>query len=141
MHTAIGNLFGNMSAAMQCRTKEELYSAIRFCWMMYFDYLVKHGNETIFYFAYRDSSYVAEIQKHDDEARLTYFKEFVHFFNALNSQLHVYEKVGSTHLWTYILDTTGIFAKRVIRGELPNTPESFEMIWQLLSGGIAGLLS
>ncbi len=131
-HTEIGQLFSNMGPAMHCKNKEELYSTIRLCWMMYFNYLVTHGNATVFYFTYRDSAYIREVYKHDDEARMTYFKGFVDFFNALNDELHIYDKVKAGHLWTYILDTSGIFAKRVIRGELENTPESTEKIWQLI---------
>ena len=42
------------------------------------------------------------------------------------------------YLWIYIIDVTGVFAKRVIRGELPDTEESYENIWRLISKGVSG---
>ena len=43
------------------------------------------------------------------------------------------------YIRTYTLDCTGIFAKRVIRGELPNTEESADIVWSIMKKGIDGL--
>ncbi len=140
IHRRIGNLFANFDYP-QCNTKEDIYTIVKSCWMLYFDFLVKNGNATLFYFIYRDSSYVKKIREHDDEAKTSFFKDFVGFFNAIDSVFHIYEKTSADHLWTYILDTSGIFAKCVIRGELPATRESTENIWMLISRGMFGLLT
>lgn len=140
VHTKIAALFDNMTIPLNAKSQEELYTAVRLYWMVYFKYLVSGGNATIFYFTYRDSSYIRKIHEHDEARKIGYFKSFADFFKAVDEKAHIYDKVGSEYLWTYILDTSGIFAKRIIRGELPNTPEGFEDIWKLVSGGIMGLL-
>lgn len=81
--------------------------------MKYFSFLVKNKDRTIYYFEYRDSLYISEIMKHDAEAGNTYFKNFVNIFYALDGVLHIYDKINPDYLWTYILDTSGIFAKRI----------------------------
>ncbi len=140
IHIEIGRLMGTLNILKVQFDQNELYQAVRLYWMIYFDHLVKNGSATLFYFAYRDSSYIKDIQAHNDEAKQGYFNEFVSFFNLIDAKRHIYEKIPSDHLWTYILDTTGIFAKRVIRGELADTPESREAILKLIFGGIMGVL-
>lgn len=116
-----------------------VFVAVRGLWMKYFDFLVRSGYETIYYFDYRDSPYIRTVNKHDDEAAATYFRGFGQIMHAVNEKLHFSEKFTVAHLWTYILDTTGIFAKRIIRGELPATPESYEAVFTLVSRGFSCL--
>lgn len=120
---------------------EDTFEIFRLLWLRYFDFLVKARYRTIFYFDYRDSGYMKRILQNDAKARDTYFASFISLIHAVESKYHVFQKINSDYLWTYILDTTGIFAKRVIRGELPASPESFDMIYKLLFGGIGGLFS
>ena len=141
VHEQIASLFTNLNLLTLNHTKAEMYTAVRLYWMIYFDYLIKHGNETIFYFAFRDSSYEVKIREREEEDAKTIFKDFVAFFDVLDSHLHIYEKVPPALLWCYILDTTGLYACRVIRGVLPNTPESIENIWKLFFSGISSFFN
>lgn len=138
-HKSIASLFGNF-AIPALGSPQEMYAAVRLLWMAYFDFLVNGDYKTIYYFAYRDSPYINEVTRHNDEAGQTYFSGFAQIMHAINSRMHFTEKVSADNLWTYILDTTGIFAKRIIRGELPKTPQSYEEIWRLMSGGIMSVL-
>lgn len=138
MHRRVAALFSNYELP-PLDDLGAVFCAVKGLWMKYFDFLVKSGYRTIYYFAYRDSPYINTVLKHDDEAAATYFKSFGMLMHAVNQKLHFTEKFTSAHLWTYVLDTTGIFAKRVIRGELPSTPESFEAIFTLVSRGYSSL--
>ncbi len=121
-------------------TAEEIYNFSRALWTTYFTFLVDNGYKTIYYFDYRDSPHIRKITERDDEAKHTYFKDFAVLLHALADRFPLKQEIDSPFLWTYILDTSGVFAKRVIRGELPSNEETFERIWQLLSGGILGLI-
>lgn len=140
VHESIAALFHGYDLP-QLNSNEEIFAAIRGLWMKYFAFLVKSGYKTVYYFAYRDSPYINTVLKHDDEAAATYFRDFGMLMHLINEKLHFSDKFTSAHLWTYVLDTTGIFAKRVIRGELPSTPESFEAIFTLVSRGFGCLFS
>lgn len=39
-------------------------------------------------------------------------------------------------LWDFILDTTCCFARRIIQGQIPDTPEIYDTVWKLISSGI-----
>ncbi len=121
-------------------TAEDIYNFFRSLWTTYFTFLVDNGYKTIYYFDYRDSLYIRNVTERDDEAKRTYFKDFATLIHALADRFNLKQEVDSPFLWTYILDTSGVFAKRVIRGELPSDGAAFEQIWQLLSGGILGLI-
>ena len=138
MHRRIAALFVSYRLPPLEDARSVLW-AIRGLWMRYFGFLVQCGYETIYYFAYRDSPYFKTVLKHDGEAAATYFRDFGQLMHAVNEKLHFTETFTEAHLWTYVLDTTGIFAKRVIRGELPATEESCEAIFTLVSRGFVAL--
>lgn len=139
MHMRVAALFKGY-ALPSLGSPAALYAAVRGIWMTYFDFLVKNTYKTVYYFDYRDSPYIKSILEHDDEARSTYFKDFGALMHQINFLSHFTDRMSEAHLWTYVLDTTGIFAKRVIRGELPKTEESYEATWTLISGGILSVL-
>lgn len=138
VHKRIAALYNGMHMP-ELKTSADVYKFIRDLWMTYFTFLVNNGYKTIYYFDYRDSPHIRQVLEHDGEAANTYFKDFSSLLSAFNNHFRLSQELGSPLLWTYILDTSGIFAKRVIRGELPYNSESYEQIWQLLSGGILGL--
>lgn len=139
VHKSIARLFNGLKTP-DFTTAAEVYGFIRELWLKYFTFLVKSGYKTIFYFDYRDSVHIRQIAERDGEVRNTYFKDFSDLMHAFNENFHFAQKSDTSILWTYILDTSGIFAKRIIRGEIADLPVHHEQIWQLLSGGILGLL-
>lgn len=138
MHKGIAAVFAHAKVP-DFENLTDTFETIRNLWTDYFVFLVKSGYRTIFYFDYRDSSYMKHILEKDEEARNTYFSGFVQLFYAFENKYHILKNVESNYLWTYILDTTGIFAKRVIRGELPASDENYDVIFKLIFGGIYGL--
>lgn len=124
----------------ELHSEMEFYGYIRNMWMTYFTFLVENDYKTIYYFEYRNSPYIKTVLEHGYEAGETYFKGFTNIFHVLNKDLHVLDKVSSDYLWTYVLDVTGLFARRVIRGELPKSAESYETVWMLFFSGISGII-
>ena len=139
-HMRVAALFKNFRLP-PINSPQDMYSAIRSLWFTYFEFLVNGDFRTIYYFDYRDSPYIREVMSHDSEVAATYFKYFAQIVHSINVRARFTERSSEDHLWTYVLDTSGIFAKRIIRGELPRTAESYEEIWRLISGGIMGVVS
>ena len=96
--------------------------------------------KTLFYFAYRDSSYMCHIGRLDEELRLTYFRSFVSLVYAMENVLNVNVKISSTILWTYLLDASGTFAKRVIRKDIQLNEDTLQQLWELFTYGLSGLI-
>ncbi len=139
-HMRVAALFKNFDLP-EISSPRDMYMAIRSLWFTYFEFLVNGDYRTIYYFDYRDSPYIREVMSHDGEAASTYFRYFADIIHSINERVRFTERSSEDHLWTYVLDTSGIFAKRIIRGELPRTRESYEEIWKLISGGIMGVVS
>lgn len=139
----IAALFDNGSVP-SLSTDEELYVYMKGLWMRYFSFLIQNGYRTLYYFEYRDSPYIgtimANVEKYGTLSAQTYFKNFVAIFEVIDKAHHVSDKIQADYLWTYVLDVTGIFAKRVIRGELPGDESGCENAWKLIYAGLSGLL-
>ena len=139
VHKQIAALFAE-SKIPDIYSLKDLYATVYTLWMKYFTFLVHNSYRTIFYFEYRQSKYIKSIMKRDVEMQKLYFNQFIRIFNVFNERFHVLAKTSADHLWTFILDVSGIFAKRIIQGVLPNTSESYENVWRLISTGMLGLI-
>lgn len=139
VHKSISSLFTDMPFP-SFTTFEEGVEYIHSLWKMYFMYLLEKGYQTIFYFDFRDSQYIRQIMKHDEEARTTYFSDFVRIFHALIEKMQISLTIDSDLVWIYVLDLSGIYAKKIIRKDLKRNEETVEQIWELLSGGLLGFI-
>ena len=139
VHKEIGGLFQETKFPM-IESREELVHVVHDIWKKYFMFLVKNDYKTIFYFEYRDSLYMRQAIAHDSEARNSYFLYFVNILKEIDNYCNVQISTASSVLWTYILDTSGIFAKRMIRKDIPMNNKTIEQIWGLLAFGLVGLL-
>jgi len=115
-----------------------IMNTIHDMWLKYLDYMVEHKNETKFYSAYCNSSLGWKIKLNEDPEIST--------SNAVKATQRILLWNSDRNLkWKnifnlYITDGTTIFAKRLIDGVIPDSPESREMIWLLFSQGIVNLI-
>lgn len=114
---------------------------IKQMWYSYFNLLIEEDYRTIFYFSYRDSKYINTVLEHDSEVVNSYFSEFAGIVDMFDSKYDIFKRVDSHFVWTYILDTTLMFAKRTIVGDLPGSSKNTDDIWMLIFGGICGILN
>ncbi len=114
---------------------------IKQMWYSYFNLLVDEDYRTIFYFSYRDSKYINTVLEHDSEVVNSYFSEFAEIVDMFDNKYKIFKRVDSHFVWTYILDTTLLFAKRTIVGDLPRGSKYTDDIWTLIFGGICGILN
>lgn len=109
-------------------------------WKGYFSYWVENNYRTIYYFEYQDSVQFQFSDRKEKVRETASFLRFEECLQKLEKRCFPSRTVHIDYLWIYIIDVTGIFAKRVIRGELPDTEESYENIWRLISKGALGLV-
>lgn len=119
---------------------KELEKFSRDLWLSYFRFLVENDYRTLYYFEYRSSQYIRKArEEHRGEAHPVnqgFMSVMTEVFRKANLNL---VEDGNV-FWNYILDTTGVFAKRCIRKELPRTDKCYNDIWKLLWGGMSNAL-
>lgn len=106
-------------------------------WVPYFKFVVSLGKQALFYYAYRDSEHIKKVIELDAVSSETYFKNFWIYLDKLDLPHSAFSGMSEDVLWTYVIDCTGVFAKRAIRGEIPFDDQTVEQVWQLLSRGFA----
>lgn len=110
---------------------------IRALWDLYFGHLVSAGERTLFLLEYRNSDHITPAQKDDYSC----FAEVVQAVTELDSLYQISRKVDAQCLWTYVLDSAGVFARRIIKGEWKDSEKLRKNIWTLFFGGLRELLS
>lgn len=116
------------------------YKQAHAIWYTYFSFLVQNGYKTLFYQQYRDSNHILTYIEKEKEGQAADFAGFLSALQPVLKDMQLPEGMTYNHIWTYLMDTSSIFAKRIINGQLDNTPESYEAIWHMLAYGIQGLL-
>lgn len=116
------------------------YTQAHDIWYTYFAFLVQNGYKTVFYQQYRDSNHIHTYMEKEAEGKTADFTPFLSALQPLLASVELTNGLTHDHVWTYLMDTSTIFAKRIIRGQLENTPESYEAIWNMLAFGIKGML-
>lgn len=110
---------------------------VRRLWTAYYRWLVGHPDETVFYHRYRDSP---GFPAYDRTRDFSHFASFIGVVQMFQSQYHIYDRVDQKVLWLHVLTGTVMYAKYVVQGELPDTPETEESLFRLIMYGLQGLL-
>ncbi len=113
---------------------------IRQMWYSYFRLLIDEDYRTIFYFSYRNSEYIDTVLENSDGTLDSYFGGFAGIVDRFDNKYNIFKRVDSHIVWTYILDTTLVFAKRMIVGDIPKNSKNMDDIWMLIFGGIRGMI-
>lgn len=106
-------------------------------WLPYFRFWTSHPDETVFYHRLRDSTLFPQYDKSRD---VGYFKTFIGMVKAFQKAFPGLRRINQDLLWLHILTSTVMYAKYVVEGVLPNTQETEETVFQLLSTGLSGYL-
>ncbi|WP_322173641.1 TetR/AcrR family transcriptional regulator [Acutalibacter caecimuris] len=111
--------------------------AVRSLWLPYFRFWVARPDETIFYHRFRDSAFFLQYDKTRDAA---YFDAFGDMVRAFRNVFPPLTRINQDLLWHHVLTSTVMYAKYVVEGGLPDTPEIEDTIFQFLSVGLSGYL-
>ena len=111
--------------------------AVRSLWLPYFRFWVAHPDETVFYHRFRDSVSFPEYDKKRDA---TYFSTFAGMIRLFKKVFPALRQINQDLLWLHVLTSTVMYAKYVVEGTLPDTQETEDTIFQLLTTGLSGYL-
>lgn len=112
--------------------------AIKALWLPYFRFWTSHPDETVFYHRFRDSTFFPQYDKSRDAA---YFKTFGGMVSVFMKAFPGLRRINQDLLWLHVLTSTVMYAKYVVEGVLPDTGETEETIFQLLTTGLSGYLT
>ena len=111
--------------------------AIKGLWLPYFRFWTSHPDETVFYHRFRDSAF---FPKYDKSRDVTYFKTFIGMVHAFKKVFPRLDRINQDLLWLQVLTSTVMYAKYVVEGTLPNSQETEDTVFQLLTTGLSGYL-
>ena len=106
-------------------------------WLPYFRFWTARPDETIFYHRFWDSSF---FPKYDKSRDVTYFNTFIGMIRVFKRVFPSLDRINQDLLWLHVLTSTVLYAKYVVEGTLPNTPETEDTVFQLLTTGLSGYL-
>jgi AcrR family transcriptional regulator len=111
-------------------TKEDMAEKMNDHWSRFFDCLIDGGYKTLFFQQYRDSAYHKKAMTEQKDVK----KVIYHILS-----LYTKNTEDADYLCAYLLDGSVLFAKRIICGEISNTKETADKVWDLLNHGMRGL--
>jgi len=117
--------------------RAEPVGAVRNLWLPYFRFWTSRPDETVFYHRFRDSTL---FPAYDLVRKVDYFDSFVEMVRAFMDTFPGLRQMNQHILWLHVLTTTVLYAKYVVEGVLPNTEETEETVFQLLTTGLSGYL-
>lgn len=105
----------------------------------YLHFLTENDYRTLFFYEYRNSRFIKNIIEFSPVAKATFFREFTEMFDQLNETYHFMKDIPEDYFWAYVIDTSLMFAKRMIRMELGQKETDYQAAIRLMSVGILGL--
>ncbi|HIZ44381.1 MAG TPA: TetR/AcrR family transcriptional regulator [Firmicutes bacterium] len=117
----IRTLFSGVSAERDI-SPEALPGSVHALWTRIFSFFISSGGHALFYFEYLNSRYSGG--------------ELPFWLPLLLPSAAASRFQDPVLLWDFILDTTCCFARRIIQGQIPDTPEIYDTVWKLISSGI-----
>lgn len=112
-------------------------AAIYHLWKVYWEWLICHPDETIFFHYYRNWS---GFPQYDMTRNISHFDSLIQAVRRLYASSPNINAVPPILLWLYWLDGTVMYAKYVVQDLFPNTQEIEDFVFQLLMGGINELM-
>ena len=104
-------------------------------WIKAFKFFIDAGYESLFFFWFRMSdTYLEQLRSGSEDLMKAHESSFMNMMEEMRVKFNL--DISADHYRTYIVFATGTFAAQVITGKLPATEESYEMMGDLLFGGL-----
>ncbi len=102
-------------------------------WNEAFEFMIRHADFTMYYTAYRHSTYYVPLSAEELNDRQT---ALYGYFLSGNPKLGKYKDVGYDLFWSFIIDTSLNFAEKITKGYLTDTVERRHFIFYLIFEGM-----
>lgn len=109
-------------------------------WEQYFRFMVNNGSRSLFYYAYRESTYLQKVLMCNNAEVAQDMQPFMQIMKGIAGEVGLKAEVSTDYIWLYLLEGTGNFVKYIIRNNMRLEDVDIDGIWKLLSGGLMGLL-
>ena len=119
---------------------EKMFEQFHEMWIDYFTFLIKNDYKTLYYQSYRDSEHIKTYVQKEAEGKTADFTGLTRVVEPVIKAFPLPEGMSMHYIWTYLMDISAVFAKRIIRKELPDTKESYEFIWNLMASGLSAYI-
>ena len=122
-------------------TMAEYKQEVRARWNVFFSCLMEHVSDTLFFHEYANSSSMLKLTNEGKFQITVFTRMLAERLGAANPEFTHVSEEDIPYFWLYYIHVSMLFAVRMIRGELPDTEQSRDMVWRLISKGISSLLS
>lgn len=122
-------------------TKEEMFAFLRTLWIKYYNFLINNEYKTLFFYEYRNSSYMKDAVAKGKINPKKFFNKTVELFYSFDKQFHILKKIDLKSFFIYVTDVSIIFAIRIINEGTQCDESMCENIWKLIWGGEFWLLN
>lgn len=119
----------------------DLYAFLHDLWIKYFDYFLQSGYKALYFYEYRNSSYMKTATQNGDINPKEFFRKTAENFFLLDEKFHILSKTDLKSFFMYVTDLTLTFVVRIINGDGSCDDAKRENIWSLLWGGESWLLN
>jgi len=109
--------------------------AVRALWQPYYRFWIDHPDETLFYHRFRDR---VEFPEFDRERDVSYSHSLAGMTRAFQTAWPGLKGMDQSLLRLHILTNTVSYAKYVVEGTLPDTQETEDTVFRLLTAGLSG---
>ena len=133
----IAGLFEGVSLSAD-RSVEEIKEYIHAAWLRYFYFMVRNGSRTLFYYIYRDSNNLQRILISNNETVAQDMTDFLGVIGVVAEKLGLFRELYPDYFYVFLLDGTGNFVRRAIRGDVSLSEQEVDQIWRLLTRGLFG---
>ena len=138
LHEKSDEVFGPLIIPENADLKDVI-TICREYYLKTFRFFVDTGYESLFYFWFRMSdAFTMLLKEGSEEVTKAYNSSFMNAFEELRVKFDL--KITSEYYRTFIVFVTGTFVEQVLKGKLPNTEESYQMIADLVFGGLVKTL-
>lgn len=118
----------------------ELAEFLHALWKKYFCFMVENGNRSLFYYAYRESTYLQKVLMSTNKEVADDMAPFMSIATELIAKFKPNAKVPIDYLWVFLIEGTGGFVKQALSHQYSIKELDVDSIWLLMAGGLRGLV-
>lgn len=118
----------------------ELAGFLHTLWEKYFCFMVENGNRSLFYYAYRESTYLQKVLMSTNKEVADDMAPFMEIASELIAKFKPNAKIPMDYIWVYLIEGTGGFVKQALSHQYSVKDLDVDSIWLLMAGGLRGLV-
>lgn len=128
-------LYDLLDEPQEINDKDALYVFLRKLWKRFFIYLTSNKYKTLYFYEYRNSSYMKAAAMNGKTDPRKFFAKLVDIFYALDEKLNILHKIDLKWFFYYVTDSSVVFAIHLMNEKIECDEKMLDTIWNLIWGG------